>query len=412
MRKIILVIIFICTIISSGCSNKAETSSSYIKEKDAQYMYMRTDGERYITAGDNGYYFINGLYLYYCDYESMEPIVLCNKANCLHDKEMDTTKKYNCNGFVLVGFNPLLLTVNEEYIYCYIDHDFTKEGKPQAELIRISLDGSTRETVTNLEENIASMALHRDKLYYSTTKPYINKNNEDEGIYEYTIKELNIKKQTSEPKEILSGSGVMAGIQAIIPIGNKLTYIQYEAEDGEFTTKNHVFDLNKNKIEAIGGDLKIEGIGSTSMLGNKVIFIDRDKDKEDKENYVYEYDLEKNQSNKLFEMKLDDKLFYSDDKYIYVDNTKYFSDNNENVSERSLQVYNKNGEMIDVIDISEVEDCFLFNGGDSRYLFVKGDDPEKAYIKYIDKQEIGSGNVQLKTLFELEAKYLDMSVSG
>lgn len=44
-------------------------------------------------------------------------------------------------------------------------------------------------------------------------------------------------------------------------------------------------------------------------------------------------------------------------------------------------------------------------------MFLKGQNQEEAYIKYIDKSEIGTGNLIWKTLFELEEKYLDTAVS-
>ena len=93
MKKVILIIILILNIYMIGCSKSYESSDDYIEGQDAQYMYMMTDRDRYITASEEGYYFVNGIYLYFCSYDTMKPIVLCNKAECLHDKELDETKK-------------------------------------------------------------------------------------------------------------------------------------------------------------------------------------------------------------------------------------------------------------------------------------------------------------------------------
>ena len=93
MRKFLSFIIIIISITSIiSCAGNYESNNNYIKGKDAQYMYMSMDSQQYITASKEGYYFINGLYLYYCDFNTMNPIVLCNKPNCLHDKEVDETK--------------------------------------------------------------------------------------------------------------------------------------------------------------------------------------------------------------------------------------------------------------------------------------------------------------------------------
>ena len=182
MKYFILCLFLILNIFTISCSDERNLGNEYIEGKDAQYMFMTTDGERYITRSEEGYYFINGWYLYYSDFNTMNPIVLCNKPNCLHDKELDETKKFNCNAFLLTGNNTTLLTIYNNYIYCYIDYDFLKDGTPVPELIRISLDGSERKTICELEEDITSMALHRGVLYYSTAKVPTDKMEEEQGI--------------------------------------------------------------------------------------------------------------------------------------------------------------------------------------------------------------------------------------
>ena len=204
MKNIMFFLLLILSIFTIGCNNEKYLGNEYIEEKDAQYMFMRTDGERYITRSEEGYYFINGLYLYYCDFNEMEPLVLCNKPNCLHDKEVDSSKKYNCNGFLITGVTPKLLTIYDGYIYCDIEADFLKDSF-NPELIRISLDGDKRETVCKLESDIYSMALHRGKLYYSVSKLSLESDDAEKGIYQYTLKEYDILNSGSEIKELFTG---------------------------------------------------------------------------------------------------------------------------------------------------------------------------------------------------------------
>ena len=177
MKKIILVLTLVTLMISIvGCKKRSS---------DTEYKYMYSEGNyiQRLTASTEGYYFVNGFYLYYCDYETMEPVVLCNKPNCLHDKELDETKKTNCNAF-LITEDDLLLTTYNNYLYCYVGLDFLKaEWEP--ELIRISLDGSERKTVSVLEPNITSMALHNEKLYYATTVISDDKEEAEKGIFKY-----------------------------------------------------------------------------------------------------------------------------------------------------------------------------------------------------------------------------------
>ena len=78
---------------------------------------------------------------------------------------------------------------------------------------------------------------------------------------------------------------------------------------------------------------------------------------------------------------------------------------------RILNIYDKEGDKVDCIDVSELSDDFAyFLSGDDKYMVIKAENEEGAYIKYIDKSKIGTGNAKLETLFELESKYLDTGV--
>ena len=417
MRKFLSFIIIIISITSIiSCAGNYESNNNYIKGKDAQYMYMGMNSQQYITASNEGYYFINGLYLYYCDFNGMEPIVLCNKPNCLHDKEIDSSKKYNCNGFLITGVTPKLLTIYDGYIYCDIEADFLRDSFTP-ELIRISLDGSERKAICKLESDIYSMALHRGKLYYSVSKRSLERDDAEKGIYQYTVKEYDILNSGSEIKELFTGKLVDGSISNIIPIGENLIFSEsgFDQESGKIIVYDSLYNIKNNKRYKIAEDISADTIGSFGISNKNLVILPRKLDGNNyiTDNKLYEYNLETKESKVLFNKEFEGTFYYSDDNYIYVDNTKYFSfeeKNDENYSRR-LVIYNKKGEKIETIDVSDIEDYFLFNSGDENYMFVKGENEEGAYIKYIDKSKIGTGKAKLETLFELESKYLDMSVS-
>ena len=417
MKNIMFFLLLILSIFTIGCNNEKYLGNEYIEEKDAQYMFMRTDGERYITRSEEGYYFINGLYLYYCDFNEMEPLVLCNKPNCLHDKEVDSSKKYNCNGFLIAGFTPKLLTIYDNYIYCYIERDFLKNNIEKPELIRISLDGSERKTICELEPNIYSMALHRGKLYYSVSNILLENDDKGKDIYKYELKEYDILNDSSEVKTVLEGKLVNGSISDIIPIGENLIFseVGFDPDSDKIIVYDSVYNIKTNNKYKIGEDIGADAIGSFGISNKNLVILPKTLEQNNyiTDNKLYEYNLETKESKVLFNKEFEETFYYSDDDYIYVDNTKYFSfeeENDENYL-RSLVVYNKKGEKIETIDVSDIEDYFLFNSGDENYMFVKGENEEGAYIKYIDKSKIGTGTAKLETLIELESKYLDMSVS-
>lgn len=405
MRIGIFIIALVINIYMVGCSKNVESINKYIEGQDAKYMYMMGERDRYITASDEGYYFVNGLYLYFCDYDSMESTVLCNRVECLHDKEMDSTKKMNCNGFINDGSSPKLLTVYDGHIYYYIENDFFKDYSSGAELIRISLDGTQRKTVCKLEENIMSMALHRGKLYYSVE----NVKDENNGLYECYIKEYDISKLNSKFKEILKYEGVMASIQEIIPIGNKLIYTKFSGDNNELKYGYYVYDLSSKLEYKVGEEVTDENLGIVSIFNKMIMFIPRiiKDDEVILDSNIYINDLNSKESKVLFQRTFEEIVYYSDDNYIYSDNVASLNNDNK---KRVLNIYDKKGNRLESIEVPEVNDSYNFNSGDEKYMFVRYENESGAYLKYIDKSKIGTGTAKLETLFELEEKYLDTTL--
>ena len=414
MRKVIVLLILTLSLMI-GCNDNKNLGNEYIEGKDAQYMFMGSQDKNYIAMAENGYYFLNGIYIYYCDFDTMQSVVLCNKPNCLHDKELDETKKYNCNGFVLSVDLCEFLTVYDGYLYCYISEDFVKATDPSKsipELIKISLDGSERSTICTLEKSIRTMTLHRGKLYYVVE----NIIDEDNGIVNVTLKELDIFNKNTEPKEIVSLEGISANINNVIPKGNNIIYTKaYLDKDYNTIYSSEVYNLENKSINCIGKDVTEDDLGITSISDNNIIFIPRKIENGEVvlDDNIYSYNLDTNKSEILFKREFEDIIFYSDDKYIYSDNIlqKFKSESSTETFRRILNIYDKEGDKVDCIDVSELSDDFAyFLSGDDKYMVIKAENEEGAYIKYIDKSKIGTGNAKLETLFELESKYLDTGV--
>ena len=165
----------------------------------------------------------------------------------------------------------------------------------------------------------------------------------------------------------------MAIIHDITPVGNKVRYTKYDSEDEVFFGKEFVYDINDNNVKQMAEDINLKYVGPLTISEGDYIFTPISINEEDIEysDYIYKSDIETGVSKKLFKREFSDLTHYSDDSYI-------------------------EGNII---------------SGDEKYMFLKGQNQEEAYIKYIDKSEIGTGNLMWKTLFELEEKYLDTAVS-
>lgn len=74
---------------------------SFVEETDYQYQYNGEAG-RYMARRKGTMYFAIGSYIYQMDEETEILTPLCNKPNCLHDKEADREKYQNVVHICLV----------------------------------------------------------------------------------------------------------------------------------------------------------------------------------------------------------------------------------------------------------------------------------------------------------------------
>lgn len=401
-RKLIsIILVLYITSIIIGCSNK-DLGNNYVSNEDAQYMFMQSMLDKYIAKSDSGYYFVNGLYLYYADKESMKPVILCDKPNCLHDRETDPYKKSECNAYIGSESNKLL-TIYDNYIYYYgvnEKDDFTNY------IFRMSLDGNEKKAIAKVDGNVMDMAIHREKLYYSIYEDIASSEQKYEGEKIAKLIEYDFLKPSSKPKIIREYENMDGGIGYIIPFGNKVYFNEYSFDNSSYGLDStiQIYDLKNEKMEKLY-DYK-ESIHS--IFKNKIIFSAvMEKNGEYKRDpHVYICDLDGGNKRILFNQEIVEN-FYSDNKYIYFDNARLMKDDN---LERLLTVMNEDGEVIDKININEVKPVFTFIGSDGENLFIKYEDEKKSYIKYIDINKVGTGQAKLETLFEIEKTYMNYDV--
>lgn len=416
IKKILSIFFIVFSFSFLGCQNE-NLGDEYVKNQDAQYMFMKEDNSRYVVAGDKGYYFVNGLYIYYADYNTMEAVILCNKPDCIHDKETDPNKKYECNGYVGEQAEKLF-TIYEDNIYVYQSvNPLEKSDVP--EVVRISLDGTKRKTILkfNDKENINSMALHRGKIYCSISQQILNEKQEDEGLRKYRLVSYDISKLFKKATILKENTAYDGSISNINAYGNNIYFTEYgiDKDINNFSMNSIVYNIKEKTFTNIGKDINSDSISNDSIFKDNIIYIPlfRENGELKLDSYLYICDINGKNTKKLFEDKINSVEIYSDSKYIYIDNVRKVREekNNGNNISRMLTVYNEDGEIVDNIDISEIPISIEINSGDDKNIFIKYSDDEKNYIKYIDKSEIGSKNFKIQTLFEIENKYVNYNIT-
>src|SRR5690606_14420552 len=145
---------------------------------------------------EQGYYLLNGDYLYFIDKLSATPVLLDNRPDheCLVAQDGD-----NCNAYVsLLNQESVLLQLYKDHLYT-IEYHFTTESKPSMngfftgyfELVKRDPDGSNRKVLTSLRHaTITGAGIHRGYLYYSVVD-YDKDNNQKYQIFRQSLHKLN-----------------------------------------------------------------------------------------------------------------------------------------------------------------------------------------------------------------------------
>ena len=170
MKKILA---FLCASIllvslCAACQSK-ELPDTYVEGSD--YQYMQLESRRFFmmqSQGSKAFYLLHGNYIYFIDEGSDMILPLCNKADCLHDKETDPEKYSYCNACILpenkLPLGDAGISYCNGFLYC-LDCGYAGQT---AYLYRISEDGSKKETIYQWDGCLINeWAIHRDVLYYA-----------------------------------------------------------------------------------------------------------------------------------------------------------------------------------------------------------------------------------------------------
>lgn len=189
MKRKLTQVLLACILLLNcmGCSKKTDYGTEYNPETDYQHSYeCIVPSLRDIQSDGKGQYIYKNNYIYYHDMENDTFLPLCNKANCLHDKETDNQRRYECNAYASERAYDYGEVVNLSRKIQYYD-GYVYYARANS-LYRVSKDGSKRDIIFTLKEElpITSWILHRGVFYYET-QPYFYGENEETDVYSKNI---------------------------------------------------------------------------------------------------------------------------------------------------------------------------------------------------------------------------------
>ena len=211
MKNYVLTIVTLLTVCFIMCScNKDENTAKneivndnkFVDGQDYQYQFSNTwliDDK--INKAENGYYFTKGDFLYFLDEKTMKATPLCNKPDCLHDKETDKEALAKCNAHISAFDENIYY--NNGFIY-YLNRGFDS-SEMVTNIVRCSDDGTTKEKLASVKDSRYNILIvHRNYLYYSATEYILTDKKDNTGKTKIDgqtkIYRLALDKNNSEPE--------------------------------------------------------------------------------------------------------------------------------------------------------------------------------------------------------------------
>lgn len=309
-----------------GCSNSdsALGGDEYIEETDYPYNFHPESSQGGITPSDQGYYLLNGNYIYYMDKDSTSPVLLDNRPNneCLKENAFQ-----NCNAFVSLRPNSTLFQFYQGNLYT-IEYNYgAKNENPTNgfkngvyELVKRDPDGTQREVLrTFLNANLVQAVIHRGYLYY-----IVEDYDKDKTLI-YQILRHSLRKITKEPEVIFAGTNKEGGISRLVPYGTHLYFLEWPG-NGMFQVMR--YDLTSEETSVLwdqkdGGYPNIEGIHNKKLYHWYYYYNNRETktsditDKRGLKIYTSDLDGSHIQETAIQASSIISKVFVDDD-YIYV----------------------------------------------------------------------------------------------
>ena len=389
-KRFSIIICFIASILLSSCGRQqnAMDTDKYLPGQDMQYFSV---SDTYKTASiqetDTGCYVYHNGFIYVYDREQgiIEP--LCQKTNCLHDRETDRNKRTECNAYldnIQENAGSVSLMLYKDHIYAFYESNDTEpEIHFPGTLVRIATDGSSKDILLKADSPDIPM-LHRGYIYYYTQNYQVE---EASGIVgEASICRINIESGNAKPEVIFTAPKEVNGYGFLRGYGNHIYFtLHYKNEEGHPST--YVFDLKSKEASELKESLSGYPAWFKERLYMREFLFEEDYNFETP---VYRLNWDGSSKETVMEKMPQGYAVYSDEEYLYLDNQflcELYG------TKRQVLVYNEKLEQVDEFTYPGTVDTRITPpiGGEKYQYLMYNDEETSEWGLYIwDKSVIGT----------------------
>lgn len=259
-RLILPVSIMFCCIMT-GCSRTSDNENTFRIKTDYQYMNFDQESPSYTncTEDESGnLYYLNSDYIYKYDIHTGTNKPLCNKPDCLHDKETDPKRFAECNAFCpyQIAFDgSRVLSYENGYIYYSDSQNMTSTTEKLSlatNLVRVKTDGSEKDTVHSFDTSHVNRIFHRGYYYY-VYKEYDEDNNKKMSVKAYPLEGSGKEKTIYTAPDNINGYD----IQDLKAYGNYIFFmVRGDTGDGK---KAYIKEISVNLSNGKTSEIKAPG---------------------------------------------------------------------------------------------------------------------------------------------------------
>ena len=360
MRKLIAILI-LPILLLAGCNGsppEEDLGEDYIMGTDQQYYFSPIFG--HMCESEDSYYCLqSNWYLYMKDKKTGETAIMCNKPDCLHDKEDDYARQMECNAY-FIGCWAVNYYQGKLYIHALVDGE--NIGENYSVVYEMDTTGSTRKEIYRSKEQIDAMIVHRGYLYlsFSDFKLFDSTYEENPELLEdckCEVVRVPINNPSQKPEIIWEETEKPCQINAMFAYGNRIYMLITSDEVPGF----QVYNIQDKSVYV--PEVSITG-SSIPVVGDHLVGATEGLPPDKK---VYQTDMDGNVEKELDLPSMG--TMFCNGTYLVSDNKLDIAIDQAEPKDRAIRIYDTDYKFIREINLGE--DAMSPIGINDKYYFYE-----------------------------------------